>query len=146
MNRPRGRPFEPGNTSGRGRPKGSRNKTKSPGQQLFDDYADALTRKCISLGLQGDRNALRLCIERVSPARRDACIRLSLPKIETAQDVGLAAEKVTQAIQRGKITPEHGAKMMNILEMRSRVIERSELEKRIQNLEQEASTRGVKKP
>ena len=123
MNRLRGRPFEPGNTAGPGRPKGSRNKTKSPGQQLFDDYAEPVTRKCIFLALQGDRNAMRLSIERISPARRDAYIRLSLPKIETAQDVDRAAEQVTQAIKRGKITPEQGATMMNILAMRSRVIE-----------------------
>ena len=131
---------------GRGRPKRSRNKTNSPGQQLFDQHAESLTRKCIAEALRGDRNALKLCMERITPARRDATIRLSLPKIENAQDVGRAAEKVTQAIQRGELTPEQGATMMNILEMRSRVIEREDLEKRIRHLEQESAARGGKKP
>jgi hypothetical protein len=67
-------------------------------------------------------------------------------KMENAQDVGRAAEKVTQAIQRGELTPEQGATMMNILEMRSRVIEREDLEKRIRHLEQEAAAGGGKKP
>ena len=74
MNKVRGRPFEPGNTLGRGRPKGSRNKSKSPGQDLFDEYGEHLIRKIISLGLMGDTNALRICMDRVSPARRDAVI------------------------------------------------------------------------
>lgn len=142
MSQARGRPFEPGNTWGRGRPKGSRNGAKSPGQQLLDDYAESVTRKCIALALQGDRSALRLCMERISPARRDACIRMRLPSIHGAQDVDRAAEKVTQAIRRGEITPEEGQTMMTILEMRSRVIERSEFETRMKNLEQKAAARG----
>ena len=146
MNRPRGRPFEPGNTVGRGRPKGSPNKTKSPVQQLFDDYAEPVTRKCIAMALQGERNTMRMCMERISPARRNAYVRISLPKIENAQDVGRAAAKVTQSIQRGKMTPEQGETMMNILEMRSRIIELGDYEKRIQDLEQESAARGERKP
>src|SRR3954470_12737376 len=124
MNKARGRPFAPGNTAGRGRAKGSRNKPKSPGQDLLEEYAPHLMRKCVALGLQGDRSALRLCIERIFPAQSDACIRMSLPRIKTARDVDKAAEKVTQAIGRGKITPSEGGKMMNILESRSRIIEK----------------------
>ena len=47
----RAQTFEPGNTMGRGRPKGSRNKSKSPGQDLFDEYAEHLIRKGIALAL-----------------------------------------------------------------------------------------------
>src|SRR5664279_2432262 len=105
MSEPRGRPFAAGNTLGRGRPKGSRNKGKSPGQQLLEEYAEPLVRKCISLTGQGDKSAMRLCMERILPARRDASIRLRLPPIGTAQDVDRAAEKVTQETGRGRITP-----------------------------------------
>jgi hypothetical protein len=76
MNTPRGRPFPPGNTLGRGRPKGSRNKTKAPGQQLLEDNAELLARKCLVLAMQGDRSAMRLCMERILPARRDTSIRM----------------------------------------------------------------------
>ncbi|HXP89152.1 MAG TPA: hypothetical protein VN841_30810 [Bryobacteraceae bacterium] len=124
MSKPRGKPFEPGNTLGQGRPKGSRNKPKSPGQALFDEYAPPLTRKCIALGLQGDRSALRMCMERVSPARRGACISMNLPAIRTAGDVDKAAEKVTQALRRGDITPTEGGVLMNTLESRSRIMGR----------------------
>ena len=146
MNRPRGRPFEPGNTAGRGRPKGSRNKTKSPEQQLLDQYAESIMRKCIAMALQGDHSAQKLCMERISPARRDASVRTSLPKVEKAQDVGRAADKVLQDIQRGKMTPAEGETMMRILEIRSRIIERCDTEKLVQDLEQEAAAQGGYKP
>ncbi|MCU1336118.1 MAG: hypothetical protein JWO19_1699 [Bryobacterales bacterium] len=143
MNKERGRPFAPGNTLGRGRPKGSRNKPKSPGQDLLDEYALHLIRKCIALAMQGDRNAMRICMERISPARSDACIRMSLPPIQTARDLDKAAEKVTQAIRRGNITPAEGGKVMNILESRSRIIEKVEFENRLEKLEKHMARRGL---
>jgi predicted DNA-binding protein (UPF0251 family) len=137
MNKPRGRPFEPGNTAGRGRPKGSRNAPKPPGQELLDEFAPHITRKCISIALQGDRVALRLCMERISPARQDACIQMNLPRIKKAEDLEKAAEKVTQNVGRGKITPIEGEKVMNILQIRSRLIETGQLENRVEKLEEE---------
>jgi hypothetical protein len=78
---------------------------------------------------------MRLLMDRINPARRDACIRMSLPPIRTARDVDKAAEKVTQAIQRGDIAPAEGETMMKILEMRSGIISTVHLESRIEKLE-----------
>jgi len=137
MSKPRGRPFAPGNTLGRGRPPGSRNKVKSPERQLLDDYALHLVRKCVSLAMQGDRSAMRICMDRISAARQDACIRMILPPIATAQDVDKVGEKVTQAIARGKITPIEGGRMMNLIEGRSRIMERVQMESRLEKLEED---------
>jgi hypothetical protein len=136
MSKLRGQPFAPGNTVGRGRPKGSRNKAKSLGQALLDEYSLPLTRKCIALALGGNLGALRICMERISPARLDACLRISLPPIKTAQDVNQAAEKVTQALGRGGITPTEGGKVMNLLEGRTRIFEKVFWEGRLDKLEE----------
>jgi hypothetical protein len=143
MNRVRGRPFEPGNTLGRGRPKGSRNKSKSPGQGLFDEYAEHLTRKTISLALAGDKTALRLCMERISPARRDAVIQMNLPAISKAEDLDKAAEKVTQGLRRGIITPVEGNRVMNILEGRLKILETVEFAGRIETVEKKMTAADV---
>lgn len=121
---------------GRGRPKGSCNKANSAGQDLLDKYTPHLVGKCIERALtEGDRSAMRICMDRVFPARRDAPIRLSLPRIKTAQDLEKAAEKVTQAIGRGRIAPAEGETMMNILDIRSRIIEKGQYESRLEKLE-----------
>ena len=133
-NKVRGRPFLLGNTMGKGRPRGSPNKAK-PGQTLMDEYAEHLTRKCIALAMQGNQSAMRICMERISPARRGAIVKMNLPPIKTAGDVDKAAENVTQSIRRGDLTPAEGGIMMNILESRSRVIERVQLESRLEKLE-----------
>ena len=57
---------------------------------------------------------MRLCMGHISPARQEACIRMILPPINTAQDVDKAAEKVTQAMTRGKLTPTEGGKVISI--------------------------------
>ena len=97
MDKPRGRPFPPGNKFGRGRPKGSRNREKSPSQQLLDEYAPHIMRKCIAQAMEGNASAMRLCMERISPPRRGALVRMKLPPIRTAADVDRAADKVMQA-------------------------------------------------
>ena len=135
MNEPRGRPFAAGNTAGRGRPKGSRNKANSVGQDLLDQYTPQLVAYCIRRALKdGDRSAMRICMDRISPAR-GASIRMNLPRIRTAQDLDKAAEKVTQGIGRGGLTPAEGEKMMNIFEIRSRIIEKAHWESRLEKLE-----------
>jgi hypothetical protein len=128
-------PFQPGNTIGRGRPKGSRNKPKSPEQQLWEQYATAVLRKCIAMAIQGNTVAMRLCMERMMPARRHPLIQVSLPEIHGAQDLDRAAAKLTQAVQRGKITPEEGQRMTDILQVRSRLIQDRDMEERLARLE-----------
>jgi hypothetical protein len=95
--------------------------------------------KCISMAGQGNVAALRLCMERILPARREALFQLNLPKIRTTQDVNKAAEKVTQAMARGRMTASDGEKVMSILEMRFRIIDSAELESRLARLETQAS-------
>ena len=143
MSRPRGRPFEPGNKFGRGRPKGSRNR-KAPGQALFEQHEEAVARKCILRALEGDVRALRLCMERMSPARRDSYMRMKLPSIATLKDVEQAHAKVVKAVGAGKITPTQGQIVSGILDSRRRVIETVELQERIEKLEQDAAAKNMR--
>jgi hypothetical protein len=78
--------------------------------------------------------------------RDTSSIRMVLPKIRSAQDLGKAAEKVTQAVGRGKITPTEGEKMMGILESHSRIIETMDLESRVQTLEENMAAAPVSGP
>jgi hypothetical protein len=54
-----------------GRPRGARNRATVAAERLLHGEADALTRKAIELATDGDTTALRLCIERILPARKD---------------------------------------------------------------------------
>jgi len=71
MSQVRGRPFQPGNRFGRGRPKGSRNKRSAQAQEILDQYTEPLIKKCVSKALEGDTRALGLCLERILPSLRE---------------------------------------------------------------------------
>ncbi len=87
------------------------------------------------MALEGDTTALRLCIERIAPARKDAPIEFDLPDIETAEDAASAARSILRAVASGNITPLEATSVMGLLEQFRRTLELTELEMRIQALE-----------
>ena len=132
----RGRPFQPGNKYGRGRPPGSRNKIARACQETLENYAESLMKKCVYMASQGNPTAMRLCIERLMPARRHRTLNFKLPVIKTLADVDAASEKVVSGVARGQLTPPEGQVVFLILEGRRRVLETQELDQRIRVLEE----------
>lgn len=111
----RGRPFVVGNTAGKGRPKGSRNKSTMAARELFGEYADAVTKKCLLMAAKGDPTAMRLCMDRLYPARRAVPVRFKLPPIKDIHDVVQAVDVVVQAVSKGKLTPQEGQQILPLL-------------------------------
>jgi hypothetical protein len=78
-------PWKPGQSGNpKGRPKGSRNRVSVACDELLDGEAEKLTRKAIEMALGGDNTAMRLCLERICPPRKERPINLSLPNLKTA--------------------------------------------------------------
>ncbi len=77
----RGRPFPKGRSGNpQGRPPGARNAATVIAEQLLDGEAEALTRKAIDKAEEGDMTALRLCLDRVVPPRRERPVLFPLPE------------------------------------------------------------------
>jgi len=96
----RGKPFQAGNKYGRGRPRGSRNKVTRVCQDTLDSHAENLIKKCLVLAYQGNPTAMRLCMERLMPARRQRTLQFKLPPIKTITDVAVASESVVSGVAR----------------------------------------------
>jgi hypothetical protein len=132
----RGRPFEPGSSGNpHGRPKGSRNKTTMALEALLDGEAAAITRKAIEKALEGDMAALRLCVERVLPARRDRPVAFELPKIETAADAPEASSAVLEACAEGTLSTREAAEVMALIATHCKTLELTDIETRLAALE-----------
>src|SRR5829696_4827521 len=79
----RGKPFSKGNP---GKPRGARHKLTRTAETLLDGEAEAITKKAIEMAKAGDGPALRLCMDRIYPARKDRPVRFGLPPLEKVQD------------------------------------------------------------
>lgn len=134
----RGRPFERGKSGNpRGRPKGHRNKATMAIEGLLDGEAERLTRKVIDKALEGDMAALRLCLDRLLPPRRERPITFDLPKIESAKDAQVASSAILAACAAGDLSPGEAAALMDLVSTYIRTFEATELEARLSTLEKE---------
>jgi len=122
-------------TGNPGKPKGTRHKATQAALALLDGEAEALTRQAVTMALGGDATALRLCLERIAPPRRDAPVTFDLPPMETARDAAKAAGAVLGAVADGDLTPTEGAHIMALVETYRRTLETTELEARLAALE-----------
>jgi len=96
---------------------------------------EALTRKAVSLALDGDPSAMRLCFDRIIAPRRARPVHLDLPPIADPADITAAMAAVTAAVVGGVITPAEGAEVAKVVDTYVRAIEASDFDRRLKALE-----------
>ena len=119
-----------------GRPVGARNKATEVAELLLDGETEALTRMAIELALDGNPTALKLCLERIIPPRRERPVKLGMPPVRGAADLGGTMAAITNAAGQGAITPGEAAELARVVEIFVRAVEASDFEKRLRQLEE----------
>lgn len=125
--------FTKGNS---GKPRGARHKATQAALALIDGEGEALTRKAIEMALAGDSVALRLCLERLAPPRKDAPVRFDLPTMEGAESAASAMGAILASVSIGDLTPSEAGALAGIVEGYRKTLELTELEARIKALEE----------
>jgi len=129
----RGRPFPKGNA---GRPPGSLNKATVACQTLLDGEAAALTRKAVEMSLAGNIPALRLCLERICPPRKERPLTIELPAIEGIAELPHLTSVILAAVGAGELELGQAASLASLVANHAKVLELAELEQRIRVLEE----------
>ena len=128
--------FEKGRSGNpRGRPLGSRNSATLAAEALLEG-AEKLTRKCIELAMDGDTVALRLCLERIYPARKDRPVTFPLPPITSPRDAADIAAAVANAVAAGNLTPTEAVEFGKVIEIYVRAYQVAELDDRVARVEE----------
>ena len=128
--------FQPGQSGNpAGKAKGTRNATTRAIEALLDGEAEALTRTAIELAQGGDTVALRMCLDRLVPPRKDRPISFALPPIETTDDLPKATGAIVAAVAAGELTPSEASEVAKTLDVHVRAIEATELHRRLAALE-----------
>jgi hypothetical protein len=129
--------FKPGRSGNpAGKKPGTRNKVTMAVQDLLYGQAEALTQKCVELGLEGDMTALRKCLDRIIPVVKERPVSMDLPDTSTAEGIEKANDAILQAVATGQISPGEGAVFSNILKERRGSLETTEFDQRLSALEE----------
>jgi hypothetical protein len=120
---------------------GSRHKITRAIEALLEGQHEALTKVAIDKALQGDTAALKLCLDRIAPPRKDAPISVALPPVRTVRETLDASAIVLSSVAVGEITPDEAGRIMALLMAHKAIVEASDHEVRIAELEQQLERR-----
>ena len=134
----KGKPFEPGNTFGKGRPPGSRNK-KTRFLEALEHHGEAIVEKSKLMAMQGNPTALRLCVERLIPAAKAPATRFRLPKIGTPADLKNVLPAVMKETAKGRMNAFEAEAIAKVVDSHVRSIEAGEYHERLLALEEAGS-------
>ncbi len=116
--------------------KGTRHKITMLAEKLLEDDRDDIVRAVIAAAKGGDPTAMRLCIERLIPVRKGRPVMFDLPPVKTAADIVGAIGEVARAMAAGELTTDEASAAASVIEMHRRAIETTEIEVRVQKLEE----------
>ena len=126
----RGRPFEPGNQFGRGRPPGSRNKRSKRAQQWLEQYGEPLMQKALALALQGDAPLLRMLLSYLLRRPADRPVETGPLRIGSGEELAQTSANVLNRVASGKLSLSDAQAVAALLEGRRRALQTEALEKR----------------
>lgn len=115
-----------------GRPKGIRDRRTVLRDQL-DKHGDALLKVAVDMALQGDPQALRLCLERVMPPIKSTADPITFDL--SGESLTEQAQSVLSAVAKGEIDPDNGRKLLSAIADVGRITEIDQLQQRLEQLE-----------
>jgi hypothetical protein len=116
--------------------KGTRHKITMLAEKLLEDDRDDIVRAVIAAAKGGDPTAMRLCVERLVPLRKGRPVVFDLPPVKTAADIAAAIGGLARAMAAGELTTDEARAAASVIEMHRRAIETTEIEVRLQRLEE----------
>jgi hypothetical protein len=107
----------------------------------MNDDAENIVRAVVNAAKNGDPTAMRLCVERLVPLRKGRPVVFDLPPVKTAADIAGAVGELARAMAAGELTTDEASAAASVIEMHRRAIETTEIELRLQRLEEGALRR-----
>lgn len=127
--------FKPG-VSGNpsGKPKGAKDK-RTALRQLLVPHQEKLVKTLIDFAEAGDMTAMRIVMDRMMPPLREDPIRVTIPKIESADDCTLAQANVLNAVAAGQMLPSEGQVLSGLINAQRLAYETSHLSAQVANIQ-----------
>jgi hypothetical protein len=118
-----------------GRPRGARNKATMLVQNLLDADAQAIADKAIALAKAGEIAAIRICMDRLAPARKTEPALCELPPLASPADAVAAMAGIAAAVAAGDLGAREAAELAKVVDVYMRALELNNFEQRLAKLE-----------
>ena len=109
-----------------GRPAGSRNKSTMAAESLLAGQAEQITQAAIDAALSGDPVALKLCLERIAPVRKNR-IEVDLPTIKDGTELPQVSTVILEAVANGQLSVPEGQELLTLAQRVEGVINAPQL-------------------
>ena len=113
----------------------ARNGTPAKVDLMLERETERIILKLVEKALDGDMVALRLCVERLLPPRRDRPVAFDLPAMQSAADALNASSAILTACAGGTLSPGEAAEIMSLVSTHVRMLEMTEIEARLSVVE-----------
>jgi hypothetical protein len=115
--------FQPGQSGNpAGRPPGSRNKKTIALEEAFDEHAEDILKEVVGRAKEGEKSAMRLCMERMLAPKRERPVAIALPVIETPADARKALAVVTVELSEGNLTITEATRLIGLVQRMLRLV------------------------
>jgi len=81
---------------------------------------------------------MRICLDRITPRRRDPVVPFQLPPLDNAASVLAGLASIAAAVSAGDLTPLEADAMSRVLDRYLRTLEHIDIEQRVAKLERGA--------
>jgi Family of unknown function (DUF5681) len=134
--------FQPGQSGNpAGRPPGSRNKKTIALEEAFDEHAEEILKEVVGRAKEGEKNAMRLCMERMLAPKRERPVVIDLPVIETPADARKALAVVTAELSEGNLTITEATRLIGLIQRMLRLVGQIEKMEQAERGEKDALAR-----
>jgi hypothetical protein len=79
--------------------------------------------------------ALRLCLDRIAPPRKDRPVLFGLPPVSSAADAAKAAAGLLEAVAVGDLTPAEASELGKLIDAYIKALEATDFAERLDKLE-----------
>jgi hypothetical protein len=104
-------------------------------QEMLEEKAEALVNKVVELAMGGNIAALRLCLDRLVPTRKNEPLACEMPPLARAADAVAAIGAIASAAVAGDVTPDEAAKLAKVISLYVSTLEAHQFEHRLAQLE-----------
>lgn len=92
-------------------------------------------RRTVDMAKAGDIAAIRICMDRLAPARKTDAIVFELPRLDKAADSVMAAATIVAGVAAGDLAPAEAADLAKVMDIYLRALATSSFEERLAKLE-----------